>query len=85
MFRIVCIEQSTRRPSTIATGFRYEIEARRTVKDWIDRRFVDAAYDHSEECWWLLDGGRAYRIIVENTSPALHAGRRHGLPGSQRL
>jgi hypothetical protein len=72
MFQIVCIEQSTKSHSTIATGFRYEIEARRTVKDWIGRRFVDAAYDHSEDCWWLLDGGRAYRIIVENTSPAPH-------------
>jgi len=33
MFQIVCIEQSTKSHSTIATGFRYEIEARRTVKD----------------------------------------------------
>jgi hypothetical protein len=72
MFQIVCIEQSTKRPSTIATGFRYEIEARRTVKDWIDRRFVDAAYDYSKECWWLIDDGRAYRIIVENAFS--HAG-----------
>jgi hypothetical protein len=69
MFQIVCIEESTKRPSTIATGFRDEIEARRTVQNWIDRRFVDAAYDHGRECWWLLDDGRAYRIFVKNTSP----------------
>jgi hypothetical protein len=40
------------------------------VEDWIDRRFVDAAYDHSKESWWLLDGGQTYRITVKNTSPA---------------
>jgi hypothetical protein len=73
MFQFVCIEQSTKRPSTIAAGFCYEVEARRTVRDWIDRRFVDAAYDHSEECWWLLDGGRTYRVIVEDTAPTSSA------------
>jgi hypothetical protein len=31
------------------------------------------AGDHSEECWWLLDGGRTYRIIGCTRSPLFDA------------
>jgi hypothetical protein len=65
MFQIVCIEHDSDRAMTMAAGFRHQKEARRTVEDWIDRQLLDAAYDHSLECWWLLDDGRAYRIAVE--------------------
>jgi hypothetical protein len=70
MFQIVCIEHDSDRAMTMAAGFRHRNEARRTVSDWIDRRFLDAAYDHSLECWWLVDDGRTYRIAVE-PAPAL--------------
>jgi hypothetical protein len=49
----------------IAAGFIRRDEACQTVEDWIGCRFVDAAYDHNLECWWLLDEGRAYRVAVE--------------------
>jgi len=72
MFQIVSIEQNTNRHSTIAAGFCSEPEARSTAKDWIDRRFGDAVYDYSKGCWWLLDGGRTYRILVQKTSNLSH-------------
>jgi hypothetical protein len=65
MYQIVCISGETNRYSTVASGFRDESEARETVQNWINRRFFDAAYDHSKQCWWLLDSNReVYRIMV---------------------
>jgi hypothetical protein len=72
MFKIVCIDPNTERPHTIATGFHDEIEARDTAKDWIVRRFLDSTYDHSDDCWWLLDGGRAYRVAIQKISKMPH-------------
>jgi len=43
-------------------------EARNTTKDWIDRRFAGATYDHGKVSWQLIDGGRAYRIVVQKAS-----------------
>jgi hypothetical protein len=65
MYRIVCIEDGGDHVLIVATGFSRRDEACQTVKDWIGRRFVDAAYDHNLDCWWLLDEGRAYRVAVE--------------------
>jgi hypothetical protein len=66
MLRIVCINQNTKRPYTIASGFHDEIEARETAKDWFVFRFIDSKYDRSDGCWWLLDGGRASRVLIHN-------------------
>jgi hypothetical protein len=65
MFQIVCIEHGSDSAVTMATGFRHQSEARRAASDWIDRQFLDVAYDHSLECRWFLDDGRTYRIAVE--------------------
>jgi hypothetical protein len=41
------------------------LEAWETAQAWINRRFRDAAYDYSKECWWLRDAeGSVYRIMV---------------------
>jgi hypothetical protein len=65
MYQIVCVSGETNRHSTVASGFSDEAEAWDTAQNWINRRFLDAAYDHSRECWWLLDAHREiYRIII---------------------
>jgi hypothetical protein len=64
-YHIVCVSDETNRHSTVASGFCDEAEARETAQNWISRRFLDAAYDHSQECWWLLDSQRQiYRILI---------------------
>ena len=68
MFQIVCIDQNTRRPSTIAAGFCSETEARSSAEEWIDRWFVDATYDYSKDCWWLVHDGCAYRVVIQKAS-----------------
>jgi hypothetical protein len=72
MFKIVCIEENPERLYTIASGFHDEIEARDTAKDWIIRRLFDVAYDRSDGCWWLIDGGRAYRVAIQKISKMPH-------------
>jgi hypothetical protein len=65
MYQIVCVSGETNRHSTVASGFSDEAEAWDTAQNWINRRFLDAAYDHSRECWWLLDAHREiYRIMI---------------------
>jgi hypothetical protein len=64
-FEIVCVGGETDGDSTLASGFRDEAEAWETAETWIRSRFVDAAYDHSKNCWWLLDSQRhVYRIMI---------------------
>jgi len=66
MYQIVCVTGETDRRSTVASGFCHEAEAWETAQNWINRRFLDAAYDHSKECWWLLDSHRQiHRIMIE--------------------
>jgi hypothetical protein len=65
MYQIVCVSSESDRHSTVASGFFDEAEARETAQNWIHSRFLDAAYDHSKECWWLLDSQRdVYRIVI---------------------
>jgi hypothetical protein len=65
MYQIVCVSGETNRLSTVASGFCDEAGARQTAQDWINSRFADAAYDHSKDCWWLLDSRREiYRILI---------------------
>jgi hypothetical protein len=70
MYQIVCVTGETDRRSTIASGFCDEAEAWETAQNWINRRFLNAAYDHSKECWWLLDSHRQiHRIMVDAAKP----------------
>jgi hypothetical protein len=49
----------------VAPGFSDAAEAQETAEGWINRRFRDAAYDYSKECWWLLDPeGLVFRVMV---------------------
>jgi hypothetical protein len=65
MYQIVCVREDTDGPFSLASGFSDELEAWETTQDWINRRFRDAAYDYSKECWWLRDvEGYIYRIMV---------------------
>jgi len=65
MYQIVCVSGETNRHSTVASGFSDESEAWDTAQNWINRRFIDAAYDYSRQCWWLLDAQREiYRIMI---------------------
>jgi hypothetical protein len=48
MYQIVCVTGETDRRSTVASGFCDEAEAWETAQNWINRRFLDAAYDHSK-------------------------------------
>jgi hypothetical protein len=64
-FEIVCAGSESDGHSTLASGFRDEAEAWATAETWIRSRFIDAAYDHSRNCWWLLDSHRhVYRIMI---------------------
>jgi hypothetical protein len=66
MYQIVCVSGETNRHSTVASGFSDEAEAWDTAQNWINSRFLDAAYDHSRQCWWLLDAHREiYRIMIQ--------------------
>jgi hypothetical protein len=71
MFQILCVEHGSGIPFAIATGFSDRDEAHGTARDWIQRRFDHSAYDHSLECWWLIDHGRTYKIIVEELGPVV--------------
>jgi hypothetical protein len=65
MFEILCSESDGEAAFAIATGFCDREEARRTVEDWINRRFPGSTYDEGQACWWLLDCGHTYRVAVE--------------------
>jgi hypothetical protein len=68
MYQIVCVDGETNRHSTVASGFCDEAGAWQTAQDWISSRFADAAYDHSRDCWWLLNSRREiYRIVIHET------------------
>ena len=65
MYQIVCVREDTDGQLPIASGFSDGLEAWETAQAWINRRFRDAAYDYSKECWWLRDAeGSVYRIMV---------------------
>jgi hypothetical protein len=79
MYQIVCVTGETDRRSTIASGFCDEAEAWETAQNWINRRFLNAAYDHSKECWWLLDSHRQiHRIMVDAAKPEPRISSRAG-------
>jgi hypothetical protein len=40
-----------------------------TARSWITRRFDEAKYDHSKECWWLRDHeGNLVRVMVDKAA-----------------
>jgi hypothetical protein len=74
MYQIVCVSGESNRHSTVASGFCDEAGAWETAQNWISRRFFDAAYDHSKECWWLLDSHREVcRIMILHEFKCLEA------------
>jgi hypothetical protein len=68
MYQIVCVREDTDGHLPVASGFSDATEAWETAQGWVNRRFRNAAYDYSKECWWLRDAeGYVHRVMVTHT------------------
>jgi len=71
MYQIVRVELGSdgldrARRLTLASGFADEAAARETTQTWLCRRFADATYNSTYDCWQLRDAdGDMHYVIVE--------------------